>query len=346
MRGKRLVAGASLITMALVTAACGSSEPEPTSPGTTTASGATSAPGATTPAELHKIVWPSYGTGVSTLLGKYIELENLDEKYGIEWSNKPYDSLQVYYTELGTGAVQIEYGTPDAYASQAAQGVPIKILATMTPWTGRLLVKKEPAWGGASSLTGKRLAMMMSSGQYRLMSTVWAELDGVDLTKVDMIDVPNSAAGAAQVVAGSADATMAWEPITTSILLKNPTLTTAMDDLGEQYKKGTGHDLWHNVIVIREDSDIPADVQVKLVELLKEAADQVLADPSKADEVGQAVGVPEGTYKESIESGRLKFDIRPIDQTISDDIKATVEFTMKSQPGSFEKIPNTYWGTK
>lgn len=247
----------------------------------------------------------TFSTGLGSVLVQHVADSGLDEDAGVEVEVVSYDNLQAMYTDLLSGRIDANIAGADTYASMALKDAPIQVVASVAEDSTAMLGPGAPITSG-SQLDGKRIAALTSGGSWPVFSA-WME-EKYDVTAgedYEVINVPNIQTGAAQVLAGTADYTVGWEPSVTQVLLDSPDLSSVLsvDDL-----TGT---TWLLSMAVRRDADDEA-VQA-LVSAFEQSASRLTDDPEMADEVGVAVGYKPGVVKTMLEDGRSGLNVGALD---------------------------------
>lgn len=255
----------------------------------------------------------SYQRGFSVVLTEQYNDDGPAD--GVEVKN--YADLQQLYTDLLSGNASMTIGGPDVFASQAEKGAPIHIAATISPNSTAIVGKQ--AIREAADVSGKRVAAITSSGGWQLAEARLLEEFGLAAGEdYELINVPDMASGASQVVAGTADYVVGWEPSVNAALASSEDLVVSYSasdaDEGETF--GTG---WQLVLAVRDDVDQATEDEV--VEGLQAAAEALQSSPDTADAYGVDFGFTPGTVAGVMDQSVEPFVIEPITPEVQQELE-------------------------
>lgn len=294
------------------------------------------------PQELVELTYPMLAGGAGLIPMHYISSTGIDEKHGIKMVLRDYDDLATYYSDGAQGILDIVHGSADAFAAQASQGVPIELLATMTPWHGWIVAHDDFEFEDPTSIMGSRLSTIAASGTFQTVIGAFKEWYDIDIEDgAEIVGAGNPAAAMTQVSAGTADVGLSWEPSVTAAMQQDESLSVVYD-LGEEFEEQYGLEMWHFVMVMQSENDHPEGTVENFIAMFQEAAEAMHADPEEADQFAQEVGFEPGVVQEALESGRLVYDIRPVDAEVADSIRQMLNFLPSER---FEgEIPDSFYG--
>ena len=128
-------------------------------------------------------------------------------------------SISTLYSEFVAGSFDMTASVFDTWGLNYLAGVPVKLICGLT--TADLIGIVVPGNGAKTlaDLRGKTIAAPMSSGIYRMTRALVLETSGVDLeTDATVQNAQNPAQGLTLLLAGRADAAVAWEPMISSAI--------------------------------------------------------------------------------------------------------------------------------
>lgn len=259
-------------------------------------------------------VWQTGLTGVLPLA--LADDKEIQKKYGIEVKALTTPNLPEVYQNLLTGRANANIGAPETVASIQAQGGNVRIGGVVAPNTmaiiGRTAVTPE-------QMKGKRLAAITSSGAWTLMKARLKSEFGIDADKdLQVVSVPNTLTGAAQVVAGTADFVMGWEPAVTQTVTKYPDLKVVVTT--KQLKTDTS---WQFVLWVSDK--VSNEEAPKLLEAIDAVTDKLRADPALADKYGKLQGYTDDTVSRVLANKSLPIDAKPLDDSLRASIMADLK---------------------
>ena len=259
--------------------------------------------------------WAALTPGFTVLPVQYVLANKLGGKHGIKLDDPTaYTAVSTYYNDFVAGNYDVCIGSWDTFASRYLAGVPIRYLCTIT--TAEMIAVLAPK-GGITELPqikGKVFAGLQSTGTYRMFKALVREVYGFDIEKDATVQsVDNPAATVTLLMADRADAALSWEPNVTAGLVRKPDLRVIFN-VGEAYRKLAGRALpYFGVAIRKEIADRNPGIAAKLASVFRDALTGINADPAKAvDLFGSKTGIPSETFKQSLESGRLRFDFQPM----------------------------------
>ena len=175
--------------------------------------------------------------GFTVVFFDYVRDNKLDEKHGFKLAAPVLNtSISTLYSEFVAGSFDMTASVFDTWGLNYLAGVPVKLICGLT--TADLIGIVVPGNGAKTlaDLRGKTIAAPMSSGIYRMTRALVLETSGVDLeTDATVQNAQNPAQGLTLLLAGRADAAVAWEPMISSAMVRRPDLTIVADT-GEMYR--------------------------------------------------------------------------------------------------------------
>jgi len=271
--------------------------------------------------------------GTTSLFPLIAKEQGFDRRHGLDLEYFMHKQFGTIYTELLTGANYAATPSPDGLATLALQGGPVHIAATMaqdsTVLLGRGDVIKDEA-----DLRGKRVAAIVSSGSWKQFQARIQERYGLEAGKdYEIINAQDLAQGVAQVVAGTANFAMGWEPSVTAALNQDSSLNIA---LSSQNLLPEGDVAWQFVVGVRDD--VPVEIEDKLVAVLADAVKWMNENPDKADEIAvKELGYGAGVIKTILVKHRQVFEVRPLDERSAREIEGQLQALVKA--GGLKSLP-------
>lgn len=152
--------------------------------------------------------WPSYG------YWSIVEKQKLSDKIKIEFRpiEDPYDSMSL----LAAGQLDVVLNTLEYAPIGASEGRPISVVAYFAISQGADKIIVAPDIANAADLAGKTVGVL-EGGLPEIFMSMWLEKNGVDIAKVQKVNVIADDVFAAM-VGGSISAGVFWEPFATNVL--------------------------------------------------------------------------------------------------------------------------------
>ena len=244
------------------------------------------------------ITFSVWDTGLTGAIPKALAADKaVQTEFNINVAIRSTPNLPEVYSNLLTGKAEANIGAPESFASMNEKGGKIKISGLVAPNTTAVIGKVT---GDLSeTLRGKRLAAVTSSGGWSVLSAAIERKYGLKAGKdYEVITVPNTLTGAAQVEAGTADFVMGWEPSVTQTLNKYPTqqVVATPADLGIADA---------NQFVLGVSSDISDEAVGNLLKAINATVEKLKGDPKLADTFGAEQGYRDDTVSRVLASGTL-----------------------------------------
>ncbi|GAA4550299.1 ABC transporter substrate-binding protein [Pseudonocardia xishanensis] len=280
----------------------------------------------------------------SAMLFAQADQDGLWAKHDVKVQVNQAPSLAVLYQEFSSGQHDCIFGDPGGFAIQASQGVPVTVISSMSPNFAYLVSGATTRNTDPSSLVGKRLVTQAASGTFKFFSAVAKEWYGVDMaTGVQVVNAQDGAQAMAQVSAGSADAAYVLESAPTTALQSNPALAITYNP-ADDFAARTGKTAWQTVLMCRTDKGLNGAAVGRLVEVFQDAARAALSDPAKADRLAvEVTGSKPGVYKTIFESGRLKYDLIPINDKVASDLQTAIDLQQRAGTLQKAEIPSSFY---
>lgn len=271
---------------------------------------------------------------------------NLAEKFGVQFEYAESASVNVLYQEFTAGRYDCVLTDPGVFAVQAANGLPVTVVASVAPNFSYLLTRRDSGIKGPKDLVGKRLVATTATGGYKFFNASAKEWYGVDLdAQTEIVQAQSDLEGLAQISTGSADAMFTFETAVTKSLVTDPEVTAVYNsnqDFAQHYDQAT---LWQNVLVCRTDHGLTRERIDKFVAVLAESAALVAADPQAADRLAvERLQADPGVYADAFTSGRLKFAIAPVDDKVRKEISTMIQLQQEAGKMEAATIPGSYLG--
>jgi ABC-type nitrate/sulfonate/bicarbonate transport system substrate-binding protein len=231
----------------------------------------------------------------------------LQQKYGLEVKVRIFANTQDLYPAMVRGDYNATFVPASSLATQAVQGIPVQVIATAEPDKSVVLLGKGDKIVSADQLRGRRITALAAAGVWLSMQAQMDQHFGLKAKKdYEVVSVNNLGSGAAQVVAGTADYALAWEPFTTASMVRMPGLHVVLsaDEL-KKYKS------WRLVIGVH--GNMPDDVKIRQTRALAEAAAWLQKNPAQADKDYRELIQLEAGIIEKVLSGTTNpIDIHPL----------------------------------
>jgi ABC-type nitrate/sulfonate/bicarbonate transport system substrate-binding protein len=277
----------------------------------------------------------SYSRGFSVVLGEQL-LANRGDKAAVQVKN--YSDVSQLYTDFLSGQADMAVGGSDIFASQAEKGAPIHIAATISP-DSTAIVGEHPI-RSASDIKGKRIAAITSTDGWHLAEAVIQKEFGLEAGKdYQVIGIPDTASGVAQVISGTADYVVGWEPSVHQALKSSKKLMVSYSvshaKPGETYGSG-----WQLVLGVR--NDVPKSTEHQVIEGLEQAAEELNASPAKADALGVKFGFEKGTAEGVMNQSVKPFVVQPISAEVRGELQKQLALVQTRSDRS--KLPADFYG--
>jgi len=207
------------------------------------------------------------------------------------------------------------------------------VIATAEPDRSLVLLGKGDKITSAAQLKGKRITALAASGVWLTMR---AQIDDKFNVRAkqdyEIVSVSNLGSGAAQVVAGTADYALAWEPFLSAATLRMPDLRVVLsaDDLKDYVS-------WRLILGIH--GKMANSVKDRQIRALAEAAQWLQKNPAEADRLYHKMSQLEPGIIERVLKGQYNpIDIRPLTAADIDATQKDLELVRRG--GGIRSLPD------
>ncbi|VTU46473.1 ABC transporter, substrate-binding protein, aliphatic sulfonates family (plasmid) [Variovorax sp. SRS16] len=247
----------------------------------------------------------------------------LQQQFGVQVEAKAYPSVTAVWTAFAAGEFDFLIGGPAGFVGLVEKGVPIHLMATYSISSAQIFGAGKRI-ESAADLRGKRVTAVVA-GLWKLteaqIKAKWGLAPGAGY---ELIPVPNLMAGVTQVLAGTADYAMGWEPDATRVRQTYPTLKLALSS--EDLRPAGEPSI---IQVIGSKNSITADVQKKAADALAAMSDKVTKDPVAAEaKFASMTGAEKGAFAEAVKTGRYQLTVRLLNAPDKALLKADILKTM------------------
>lgn len=243
---------------------------------------------------------------VPTLLA---ENKALQEKFGINFAVKGYPSATTVWTGFAAGETDTMIGGAANFLAMANRGIGVHVFSTYANFDAALFGKKKIET--AEDLRGKRVAAI-TAGLWRVTAAQIEKKYGLTAGKdFEVIPIPALLTGVTQVLAGTVDYAMGWEPETTRVMNTYPDLVVALSSTD---LRPSGELSFPQVL----GSYLPVGDprEQKMVDALAAMAEIVAKDPAAAEaQFASLTGAEVGVFTPAVESGRYQIIVRQLTET-------------------------------
>jgi len=233
------------------------------------------------------------------------ERKDLQEKYGISVTLKPYSNLSAMYADLGLGRVEVCLTGPATLASLATKGAPLSFAGTIGRATHTVLSNGKP-WT-AEDLKGSRLVAQTSSSSWIVVQSIIKRNFGLSPGDgYELVNSDSTAAAALQLAAGKADYAIVRAEQVILALEKYENLELVADPkvLGRE----VGVADWGYIMTYNHEKHESATMD-RLMAALAEVGAWMDANPDEVEARAVANGQAPGIAEEFLTSGLLQLDI-------------------------------------
>jgi|LNFM01.2.fsa_nt_gb NitT/TauT family transport system substrate-binding protein len=256
-----------------------------------------------------------------TLFGGWAHMGNdalldlgLDKKHGFQMTvNQTYNVLATYYADFAKGSFDIGVGTWDFFSRAYMQGAPLRILGLISEGTQAGFLGRADGPSSVKDLKGKTLAAMQASGTFQMAKIFAKTFDGIEFEKdVTIQNAPNPPGTVALVAGNRADAALTWEQ-SLSLGLDMVKGSRVFANLGDYYTQHTKRSMPYFAIAMHQNAidRLPKGSTEKLVALFDDLAKWMQGNVDTYAARASRINVEPRVIKTAIESGRLKFQMRP-----------------------------------
>ena len=282
----------------------------------------------------------------ATLSGGWAELGNrllmdggFDVRNGLKFSNyNTYSALANYYTDITKGTIDVGIGAWDSFAKMWEKGVPVSLIGVIA--TGSMVGMYTRAGGPTSmkDLKGKIVSAMQASGTYTMTRTWVKMFDDLEFEKdIEVQNAPNPSAVVTIVAGGRADAGLSWEHSLSVGLHKVPGSQIGIN-VGDYYKKHTGHEMPFFGVVLRNDwiKKQPPGTVAKVVKTYGNMIEWVHQHEDEFANRFSEIKLEPEIVKTAISSGRMRMAMRSMaEKKDREDVLYCADLMLKG--GAFEK---------
>lgn len=328
---RKAAVAASMLAGALFLSACGTSASTPEAPETDDTP--------TTEETVDEVLEIKYGAwqpgsppAVSAMWAIFLEEDaELQEKYGIKFTNEKYTALDALYTDLAMGRVQGVSAAPTSMAAQASQGAPVRMASTSARSTAAILTTEGTEWS-ADALRGKRLVAPTSTGTWSDVQLAIKENLGLGPGDYELVSAQDLAGPVTQLAAGTADFAMTWGESIPNALAAYPNVVVAAtpEDLA-----GDGKPPWQFSISVHES--LGDEAVKRLAAAANEIVAWMLANPDAVEEKAVSMGQEEGIAYSMIVDGYQTFEFIPMNEDVKAELSA--HFQKLVDMGRMEQLP-------
>ncbi len=297
-------------------------------------------------APLVEVKSPLLTGALGQFLIRYVTAKGIDKKHGVAIDDtKAFASVATYYQEFFQGNADLSLGTWDSYADRHLAGVPVQMVCTLTRSDIAMVVVDEGAGiQKIADLKGKTLAVPTGTGTYRMANVFFREFYKLEFNKdINILNVPNPSVGAQYVGVKRSDAALGWEPAVSIAMhrAKNMKVLATMEEI---FKSNTGHSLYYFALAMRSEKlKAHPGLGRKIATIFAEGAKEITANPEEALTLAaRTIEVDKAAMVAGIQSGRLRFEVRPADDpVVVRDMRYQLDFMTKH--GVFkDRVPDSY----
>jgi NitT/TauT family transport system substrate-binding protein len=278
--------------------------------GVALAGAAVGAPVSVRAAEPIKVTWALLASGINGIFSSYLLAKRFDREQGIELvTTQTYVDVGTYYSDFFAGRSDVQFGSWDTYAARYLAGVPIRLIATLTPADLVGIMVRGNGPKSVSDLRGRPVAAPKATGTYRLTTAFLRRFHGLDLETDALVqNVPSPATSITYLLANRADAALSCEPNLSIALGRQPT-ARILYNLGADYRTKTGDTLWFFGVAAQKsllDRHPAIDQRIvaayrRTAEELQRNLDEALAIAAKTMETDRTA------LRLAFDSGRTRF---------------------------------------
>jgi ABC-type nitrate/sulfonate/bicarbonate transport system substrate-binding protein len=256
--------------------------------------------------KIGRLAFPSMGT----IMNDIVKAKGFDKKHGIDLEVITASAISGYYGALANGEVDMTAGGPLVFQKMISEGVHVRVGFTWARMNILSVVSNNPAIKSVADLKGKSIAATMGSSEYQTLA-VYGRTQGLEFGKDITVVNASPPIARTQLEAGRVEAALLWEPTTTIALRENPQIRVVLD--GDQaWSAIAATSGWDLVLGIREDFlKSKPHAMPKLEAMFQEALQWYSQNLDEADKIlVDSIKLPPGTFKASVQSGRLAYDIK------------------------------------
>ncbi len=264
--------------------------------------------------------------------------KELQAKHNIEVDVKLYPTVPTVWTAFTAGEFDMLPGGAAGFAAFAAKGGPVRIISTYATANADLIGKTDKITS-ADGLKGKKVAVPMG-GLWKLTAAQIKAKYGLEPGNgYEVVPVPNLLAGVTQVLAGTADFAMGWEPDTTRVLLTYPELKIVLQSADVRPAGEPTH-----IQVVVGYNRMSDEAAKNFAAALGEAVKKVRADPKAAEDTfwkvsGGDAGTQKYVFANAVSAGRYNLDVHELTPEDRALIKADTSIVVP-----LDTVPDTFFG--
>ncbi len=276
-----------------------------------------------------KVSWALLAIGFTPIFSSYMSAKGFDREQGLEVvATQTYVDPGTYYNDFVAGRFDVAIGTWDTFAARYVQGVPIRLLATMTTadMVGILVRPEGPKT--VAELRGKQLAAPRATGTYRLTNLLLKRFHKLELeTDVPVLNVPSPTTAVTYLLADRADAALAWEPNLSIGLQKRPDLRVVYN-LGEDYRTRMNESLYFfSVAAQKSFLEQNPGVDQRLLAALKRTGDEFNRNFDEAIAIAaRTMKLEQDPIRAAFKTKRIVFTIEPMQGPTRDALRRQADF--------------------
>lgn len=253
------------------------------------------------PKVTHGVVARTGSAIAPTLLARNTALQ---EQFGVAVDVKVYPSVTTIWAAFASGEFDLLIGGPSNFATLAQRGAPVHIMSTYSIADIKLVGKQKILT--ADDLRGKRVTAI-TAGVWKLMEALIKKEFGLSPgSGYQMIPVANMMTGVTQVLAGTADYAMGWDPDATKARMIHSQLQLALSSADLRPKGEETH-----LQVVGSKNSVSPDLQKRATEALAAMMQQITKDPVAAEAQFAALTNAEtGPFAEAVKLGQYRLASR------------------------------------
>jgi NitT/TauT family transport system substrate-binding protein len=285
-----------------------------------------------------RIGWATLAIGFTPIFATYMTHRGFDREQGIELVNtQTYVDPGTYYNDFVAGRFDAAIGTWDSFAARYLQGVPIRLVSTMTTADIVGILVRADGAKSVAELRGKQLAAPKATGTYRLTSLLLKRFHTLTLeTDIPVLNVPSPTTAVTYLLADRADAALGWEPSLSIGLQKKPD-ARLIYNLGADYKAKTNDSLYFfSIAVHKAFLDRHKGIEARLLAALKKTGDEFHRNFDEAISLAaKTMKIDDEAVRTAFRAGRIRFVIEPMQGSTREALRRQADFLTES--GVFPK---------
>jgi NitT/TauT family transport system substrate-binding protein len=284
-------------------------------------------------AEPVKIGWATLAIGFTPIFATYMTHRGFDREQGIELiTTQTYVDPGTYYNDFIAGRFDAAIGTWDTFAARYLQGVPIRLVSTMTTADIVGIMVRADGARSVAELKGKQLAAPKATGTYRLTSLLLKRFHNLALeTDIPVLNVPSPTTAVTYLLADRADAALGWEPSLSIGLQKKPD-ARLIYNLGADYKAKTNDSLYFfSIAVHKAFLDRHKGIEGRLLAALKRTGDEFHTNSDEAISLAaKTMKIDDEAVRTAFRTGRIRFAIEPLQGATREALRRQADFLTES----------------